>query len=394
MQHIAIVGAGAAGARCAERVRSLGFTGDLTVIGAEKHLPYDRPPLSKGALTTASFDTTLPLDYAGLGVDIRLGEPVRTISERSLVTDRGELRFDGAIIATGAEARTLPAVEQHGNVHYLRTVDDASRLRRQLAADQHVVVVGAGWIGAEVASTAAALGAMVTVVERTSAPAASLPHAVARHLVPWFERAGVRLILGVGVSTAEDRAIVLQDGRRIRADVVVVGVGGAPAVSWLAGSPFKHDGRGICVDSSLRTNVPGVVAAGDVVCYPSVAADRRLTIAHRDDAYASAEVAARSLLDPTSSALFDPVPYFWSEQFGKMIQFAGWISPEDEIVWRGDPHSGDWAVCWLQGSTLRAVLTVDRPRDLARARRLIGQQHTLTARDVNDPARSFPSPAA
>lgn len=388
MQKIGIIGGGAAGARSAERLRGLGYEGDLVLFAEERRLPYDRPPLSKAVLLSAAPDSTFALDYAALEVDVRLGERVHRLEKDRLSTDRGTWEFDGLVIASGSEPRRLAALDGHPNAHYLRTVEDAERIRRSLQADVRVVVVGAGWIGAEVASTAARLGCEVAVVEQADGPAGALPGEIGAQLASWYEPAGIRLVTRTGVVGWEGQYILLSDGSKIRADLVVAGIGGRPALGWLAGSPIEHDHRGVLVDSALRTNVPGIVAAGDAVSYPSAQAGGRITIGHRDDAYASAEAAVRSLMgsvDSEKSHPFDPVPYFWSEQFGRMVQMAGWVSPSDELIWRRHPDSKDWAACWVREGTLRAVFAVDRGRDIARARRLLAQPHQIDIDLLSDP---------
>ncbi|MEU6264618.1 NAD(P)/FAD-dependent oxidoreductase [Saccharopolyspora shandongensis] len=385
MDNVVIVGGGAAGARSAERLRQLGYEGRLRLFAAERHLPYDRPPLSKAALTSASVDTTFAIDYTDLDVEVRLGEPVHRLEHDRIWTDRGDIAFDGLVVATGSTADPLDVVARHPRVRYLRTVDDATEIRRVLAADLRIMVVGAGWVGAEVASTAAALGARVTVVERGTTPAGALPGEIGQHLVAWYAQAGIHFLANTTVTEVRGRTVALSDGTTTETDLVLVGVGGRPAVDWLAGSPVRYDRRGVLVDASLRTSVPGVVAAGDVVCYPSAAAGRRLTIGHRDDAYASAATAAQTLLGSGEPPVFDPVPYFWSEQFGRMLQSAGWLTEEDQVIWRGRPSDASWAACWVRDSRLRGVFAVDRPRDVARARRLIGTGEPVDVAALVDP---------
>jgi NADPH-dependent 2,4-dienoyl-CoA reductase/sulfur reductase-like enzyme len=241
-----------------------------------------------------------------------------------------------------------------------------------------MVVIGASWIGAEVATQAVARGCLVTCLEAGRAPlAAALGEEVGTSLLPWW--AGIDLRLGVTVSSVEDDAVVLADGTAVPADVVVTGVGVRPDVGWLAGSGLDL-ARGVVVDEHLRasvsgTPVPEVVAAGDVVARWSPRSGRRLSLGHWEDASSAGAVAAESLLTPTGEHLpvHDPVPYFWSDQFGHKLQYVGATGPDDRPLEAPDGRPGR-TVTWIDpAGAITAVLTVDRPRDAAAARRAVAE---------------------
>ena len=377
-----IVGAGMAGVQSAVQLREHGWPGEIQLIGAEPHQPYDRPPLSKamllGTAESAAFDT----DFEALGVRLDLGREVTGLRphEHVVETGSGAVAYDRLIIATGAEPLPLPGSESVPGVHLLRTLDDVALLRPVLNRRGRVVVVGAGWIGAEFATAAREAGCEVTVVESAGRPLAGvLPAEVADPMRAWYAEHGAALRTGVAVAAAEPGGVLLADGTRLAADAVVVGVGARPATGWLAGSGLELDGQGaVLADERLRTSAPDVYAVGDCVSFPSSRFGTRLLVHHWDNALqgawtAAANIVAQSHADgEAETAVYDPVPYFWSEQFGRFVQYAGHHSPDDELLWRGDPRSaGSWSVCWLRDGVLTALLAVGRPRDLAQGRRLI-----------------------
>ena len=349
-----VVGAGLAGARTVAALRERGYRGRLTLLGAEPHRPYDRPPLSKAVLLGDTDDTTLPGCYDG--VELRLGERAVAAAPGVVETDRGRLDYDRLVVATGAAP--IPA----GDALTLRTVDDARLLRSRLTRGARVAVVGAGWIGAEVASAASRLGCAVTVLEAGPAPLhTALGAEVGSATLRWYD--GIDLRLGAPVASVTGSTVQLADGTGLSADVVVAGIGVRPDGAWL-GYPGA-----IPTDSRLHVS-PTILAVGDVASWPSSRFGARLSVAHWDVALHAPDLAAAALLG-AQELVHDPVPYFWSEQFGHMIQYAGWHGAADTFLWRGSPTEPAWTGCWLRDGVLEAIVTCDRPRDLMQGRRLI-----------------------
>ncbi|HEY7143048.1 MAG TPA: FAD/NAD(P)-binding oxidoreductase [Streptosporangiaceae bacterium] len=379
---VVVAGGGLAGLRTIEELRARGYDGRITLIGAEQRLPYDRPPLSKQLMAGSVDDTTLRPDLDALGADIRLGETATGLGEQVLCTDRGEHGFEALVLATGAVPVTLPGP---GRQRVLRTMDDALAIRALLRPGLRLLIIGAGWIGAELATAATSRGCQVTVLEAGPAPLAGVLGAqVGALTAPWYEAAGVRLMLNQPAGSVQDGGLALADGGWLDADEVVTAVGVRPATGWLTGSAVRLDAAGIEVDGQLRTSVPGVYAAGDCAAFWSRRYGRRLRFEHWDVALRAPEVVAAGLMG--EAALYDPVPYFWSEQFGRMLQYAGYHGGADQVVWRGDRPAGPRAVCWLAGGRLAAALCVDAPKDLLQARRLIQSGAAVDAGRLADPA--------
>ncbi|HSF26290.1 MAG TPA: FAD-dependent oxidoreductase, partial [Actinomycetes bacterium] len=302
---------------------------------------------------------------------------------------------DAVVIATGARPRRVAA--EHSMA--LRTVEDALALRARLVPGARVVVVGAGWIGAEVATAAAAAGASVDVVEAGPTPlAGAMPAEIGRLTLPWYDAAGVHVHLGARVERVErqgaELTVALADARVLRADLVVEGVGVRPATDWLADSGIALDAHGAVVtDSRLRASRPGVWAVGDVASWWSPRFARTMRVEHWDEALHAPEVVAASIIAGGSDAgpEHDPVPYFWSEQLGHYVQYAGHHPAGTRLVHRGDPADpGGWTACWLapggDGERLVAVLAVDRPRDLMQGRKLIAAGAAVDVARLADPS--------
>ena len=400
-ERVLIVGAGLAGVQTAAELRAQGWPGHITLLGAEPHPPYDRPPLSKQLLAGEPPEggervevPALEVDFASLGVELLLGRTATGLrtAERLLDTDAGPLPYDHLVLATGAEAVRLPGSAQAPGVHLLRTLDDARALRAALAARGSLVVIGAGWIGAEVATAATAAGCRVTVVEAAPQPLpGALPAEVTEPMRRWYAEAGAELHTGRRVRSVGAGRVELADGGTLRADVVLVGVGSRPATGWLAGSGVALGADGaVLADERLRASVPGVYAVGDCASYPSARYGERLLIHHWDNALSGPRTVAANIRGEAAS--HDPVPYFWSEQFGRYVQFLGRRGPADRLVWRGDPWAPEsrgpgWAACWLgPNGELTALLAVDRPRDVAQGRRLAERATPLDEARVADPA--------
>ncbi|GAB2473075.1 NAD(P)/FAD-dependent oxidoreductase [Streptosporangium sandarakinum] len=376
-----VVGAGLAGVRSVEALRARGFAGTITLIGEERHRPYDRPPLSKAVLLGGTDSTVVDSDLGALEVSFRPGAAAKGLRPGVVETTEGELPYDGLVIATGARPVRLLG---DGPQHVLRTIDDALGLRALFAPGVKVAVVGAGWIGAEVTTAARRAGCEVTVVEAADVPLAAALGPVGAWTVPWYEQAGVDLRLGTAVASVDHGGLTLAGGSAVEADVVVTGVGVRPAVEWLAGSGIGLD-DGVVTDEHLRTSLPGVVAVGDCAAWWSRRYGRRLRVEHWDNALNAPEVAVASLMG--EEAVYDPVPYFWSEQFGHMVQYAG-RHDGGRMVMRGDPGADPkWGACWVDDrDRLVAVLSVDRPRDLVQGRRLIEGGRPLDVERLADPA--------
>ncbi|WP_030145017.1 NAD(P)/FAD-dependent oxidoreductase [Spirillospora albida] len=398
MDRVIVVGGGLAGVRAVEALRGKGYAGALSLVSAERHRPYDRPPLSKAVIAGETDDTTVDADWDALRCELRLGERATGLRLDApgrggvLATTAGDMPFDGLVIATGAAPVTLPG---DGRQHILRTIDDARDLRGRLVEGTRVAIVGAGWIGAEVATTAAKKGCEVTVVEAADAPLAhALGPEIGRLTVPWYAEAGVALRTGVKVAEVDSGGLALAGGGRIDADEVVVGIGVRPVLDWLAGSGLLLE-RGVVTDGACRTvregaepgtageARPDVVAVGDCAEWWSGRYGRRLLVEHWDTALNAPETAAATLLG--QDAEYDAAPYFWSEQFGRMVQYAGNHAASERLVHRGDPSGAKWSVAWLTGDRLDAILAVDRPRDLAQARRVIGAGTPVDPGLIADP---------
>lgn len=392
-----IVGAGMAGVQTAVALREQGFTGTVTLIGAEPHQPYDRPPLSKAVLLGKAEGSAFDVDFEALGVELRLGAEVTGVRplQHELDTAAGPVPYDVLVVATGAEPIQLPGAQGVPGVHLLRTLDDAERLRPVLARQHDIVVVGAGWIGAEFATAAREAGCSVTVVEAADRPlVGALPAEVAAPMAAWYADSGASLRTHARVERVEPGAVVLDDGSRVAAGAVVVGIGARPATAWLAGSEIELGAhREVVADDHLRTSVPDVYAVGDCASFPSARYRERLLVHHWDNALQGPRTVAANIVGETP-AVYDPVPYFWSEQFGRFVQYAGHHASADTTVWRGDPAGPSWSVCWLREDRLVAVLTVGRPRDLAQGRRLIEAGTPMNPELLSDPSRPLKGAAA
>ncbi|MER6787395.1 FAD-dependent oxidoreductase [Streptomyces sp. NPDC000658] len=383
-----------AGVQTAVALREQGFDGRVTLMGAEPHQPYDRPPLSKAVLLGKAEGSALDVDFDSLGIELELGREVLGLraADHELDTGRGPVAYDVLVLATGAEPIRLPGAEGVPGVHLLRTLDDAERLRPVLAGRHDVVVVGAGWIGAEFATAAREAGCEVTVVEAAERPlAGALPAEVAAPMAAWYADSGIALRTRARVERVEPGAVVLDGGSRLPADAVVVGIGARPATAWLAGSGIELGAhREIVADAGLRTSLPDVYAVGDCASFPSGRYGERLLVHHWDNALQGPRTVAANIVGEATdepAAVYDPVPYFWSEQFGRFVQYAGHHAHADAAVWRGDPSGPAWTVCWLREERLVALLAVGRPRDLAQGKRLIEAGTPMNPRLLADPAR-------
>jgi 3-phenylpropionate/trans-cinnamate dioxygenase ferredoxin reductase component len=381
LDRVVVVGAGLAGWRTAEELRARGYAGQITLIGAEARPPYDRPPLSKKVLTDPAVDPSLRADFGALDVAFRPDEAATGLAAGAVVTNRGKYPFDRVVLATGALPVALPGP---GRQRFLRTYGDALALRGMFRPGLRLAIVGAGWIGAELATAAAAWGCEITVVEAGPAPLASAVGApVGAQTARWYAEAGVQLRTGVAVESVQPGGLALVGGGWIDADEIVTAVGVRPATGWLEGSGVSLE-NGVAVDPGLRASRPGVYAVGDCAAFESRRFGRRLRFEHWDVALHAPEVVAANVLG--GDAVYDPVPYFWSEQFGRMVQYAGYHGDAERLVWRGDPAGPAWAACWLAVGRLVAILTVNRPRDLQQGRRVIASAGPVDVARLSDPA--------
>lgn len=375
-----MVGASLAGLSAARSLRKQGYDGRLVVIGDELHRPYDRPPLSKEFLagTLGEADLALEAQDEDLGAEWLLGARATGLdrTDRAVrLADGREVRVDGLVIATGAAARRLPGSDGLAGVHVLRTLDDARVLRDELARGGRLVVIGGGFIGAEVASTAYALGLDVTVVEVAPTPLAGPLGATMGGIVSGLHADhGVRLLCGVGVKGLSGErcvdAVLLEDGRSIPADIVVVGVGARPCVEWLEGSGVELD-NGVKCGADGRTGLAGVVAVGDCANWydPRAGAHRR--VEHWTGARERPDAAVATLL--AGGAVVPGVPrppYFWSDQYGVRIQFTGHAAGADSVtVEEGAVDERNVLAVYRRAGDPVAVLGMNQPRLFTRWRK-------------------------
>lgn len=407
--HVLIVGASLAGVRTAEALRAGGHRGPITVVGEELPLPYDRPPLSKQFLAGAFDEARIQLrredDYASaLGVDLRRGlratqldltkqrirlAPIGAADDTTSADET--VPWDALVIASGSRARSLPGSTPHQDVCTVRTLDDARRLRRLLAPGIRVVVVGAGFIGAEVASTAKSIGCEVTVVEAMHAPLVrQLGEEMGTACGAIHGRNGVRLLTGTGVASIGADSVRCSDGTVLPADVVVVGIGAAPNTEWLEGSGVAIRDGVVCDDRCRVLDehgrvVPGVVAVGDVARWPNAlfgsptdaSLPEEMRIEHWTNAAEMAMHAAGTLQGTDEP--YQPVPYFWSDQYGSKIQFLGRATGFDEVrVVDGAPADGAWLALYRRGDRLIGALGVQRIRALMGIRPLLVERSSWT----------------
>jgi NADPH-dependent 2,4-dienoyl-CoA reductase/sulfur reductase-like enzyme len=375
-RSVLIIGASLAGYSTARALRQLGFAGTITLVGDEPYRPYDRPPLSKEFLAGTMSQTELSLEMPGedLQADWVLGTRALALdAETRTVTlaDASRISADAVVIATGAHARRLP--DSLAGLHTVRTLDDATALKADLQPGARLAVVGAGFIGAEIASTARGLGLDVTVVEAAPTPLAGpLGVDLGRAVAGLHERHGVRLHCGVPVlgPTGTDRVtgLELADGTLIDADVVVAGIGAAPAVDWLSGSGLDTSAGVVC-SSTGSAGAPGIWAVGDCSAWLDPRRGHPHRVEHWTDARDRPMIVAQDLLGLPTSAL--RAPYFWSDQYGVKLQFAGWhLGGEEITVEAGSAETGDLLAIYRDdGGAPTAVLGMNQPRLFMRVRK-------------------------
>jgi NADPH-dependent 2,4-dienoyl-CoA reductase/sulfur reductase-like enzyme len=386
LDRMVVVGSSLAGLRACETLRSEGFDGAVTMIGAEGVLPYDRPPLSKKFLSGEWEPDRIRLrkadEFASLGLDVRLGVPavaLQVAERRVALADGSSVEGDAVIVATGTEVRRLPFQPDWPGVVELRTLHDSERLRDLLLPGARLVVIGAGFIGLEVAATATQRGCTVTVLEGAPAPLMrALGAQMGEAVASVHARHGVTVRSGVGVAGFEGsadgvRGVRLADGEVVPADVVLVGVGVRPATEWLSDSGLLLDDGVVC-DATLRA-APGVFAAGDCVRWPNgVFDDEVMRIEHWTNAAEQGAAAARSALAESTGAdrpRYESVPFFWSDQFDSRIQFVGRAHGDDDVhVFAGSTDRA-FAALYGRNGRLRGVLGVSMPKLVMPFRALI-----------------------
>ncbi|AYY14989.1 FAD-dependent oxidoreductase [Actinobacteria bacterium YIM 96077] len=373
MRRVVVVGASLASVHAIEALRGHGYEGEIVLVGAEPHLPYDRPPLSKEALHHGPDLQRVLLREPGWydehGVELRLGRRATELKPgaQAVALDGDEdVEYDGLVIATGSTPRTIGAFEEVGPVHMLRTVEDSVAIHQRLVPGEHLVVLGAGFIGLEVAATAREMGVDVSVVELAPVP---LTRVLGDEVGSWFrayqEEHGVSLHCGKVLDGIEPgprgSKIRLRDGTVLSADVVVAGVGVTPATGWLEGSGIELS-DGVRCDKSLRTSLPRVVAAGDVVRWYNPLFDEEMRIEQWTNAVEQGRRAALTLLGADEA--YAPVPYFWSDQFDAKMRFVGRSNAADRVHVE---QTGDTSLVALFGrdGVLRGALCVNAARRLA-----------------------------
>ena len=392
---VVIVGAGQAGGWAAKTLRADGYAGRIVLVGAERHPSHERPPLSKAVLSgEAAPETThlfKPGEHAALNLDFRANVRATRIdraAKRVELSDGESVAYDKLILTTGGTARRLPVPGGDlPRVLYLRTIDDSLAIRAALGPGKRLVVIGGGWIGLEVAATARKLGTSVTVVEGLDRLCArTVPPAISAFLKTRHERAGVDIRLGAGVKAIEDGAklvVRLADGTALEADAIVAGIGLEPDVALAREAGLTVD-NGILVDEQGRTSDPDVFAAGDCANTPLPCLGRRVRLESWANAQNQAIVAAKAALG--QDARYDELPWFWSDQYDVNLQILGLPARWPEPVVRGDPASGSFSHFYLDGERIAAIVSVNAPRDLRAAKKLVQTAKPVSAASLADPA--------
>lgn len=387
-KRLVVVGASLAGLRAVESARRAGFAGEVTLVGAEEHLPYDRPPLSKAFLADDAPGQPQPFRTEAelrdeLDVELMLGAAATGLDATAREVDVAgtAVPYDAVVIATGATPRGFPGADGIAGVHALRTVDDAVAIRGALDAGARTVVVGAGFIGSEVASAARVRGLPVTVVETLDVPLSRAIGAEVGQVCAQLHRAaGTDLRTGTavtGIETTGGRVsgVRLDDGTVIPADLVVLGTGVVPTTGWLRGSGVglhERDGGVLC-DVTLTAGQPGVYAAGDVAHVPNALFDDDLMrLEHWTNAAEQGAAAARHAVQPESARPLSTVPYFWSDQYSSRIQFVG--TPHADGVAVVDPSPERFLAVYRRADRVVGALTINRAREVMKLRRRIADR--------------------
>ncbi|MEV0636035.1 FAD-dependent oxidoreductase [Streptomyces sp. NPDC050619] len=389
---VLLVGASVAGVRAARALRAQGHAGRIVLAGAEPHLPYDKPPLSKQFLA-GDWDTERLLllteqEARDLDIELRLGSRAVELDPTGHLVrfeDGAECGYDVCVVATGAAARPSPWQVDSG-LHLVRSLADADALRSDLARGGHVVVIGAGFIGAETASTARALGCEVTVVDPSLAPMERVLGAeLGKLFVSLHERHGVRTRVGRAVRSvtgaAGSLAVTLDDGEILRACTVVVGIGAVPNDDWLAGSGLRLADGVLCDEYGRAVGAEGVFAAGDVARWFHPGHQEHLRVEHWTNAVDQAATVAHTIVHPEEPRPYAPVEYVWSDQYDWKIQIVGRpaTATQHTVIGMFDENARAVALFGDEAGRLTAAVTVNWPRVLLECRRLVAGGSTLDA---------------
>ena len=393
-----IIGAGQSGGEAAQALRQKGFAGRVILIGSEAHAPYERPPLSKKLLAGE-----MPLErtfirprhfYDDKQIELRTSTEVEAIDRQKhqIILGGGEvLSYDKLLIATGARARRLDLKGQDlQGVHYLRTIDESQAIGAEVKPGCHLVAIGAGYVGLEVAAVARRLGAEVTVIEALPRiMARSVPRAISSFYQAEHEAAGVTFRLGSGVSRfiADETgqrvaAIELGDGEIIKADIVVVGVGILPNVELAQAAGLATD-NGIVVDEFTQTSDPDICASGDCTSHPNAIIGGRVRLESVQNAVSQGKTAAMAMIGMLKA--YTEVPWFWSDQYDLKLQGAGLPDPGDKIVIRGNPENRSFSAFNLRGGRIVAVTAINDMKSFVAGRRWIGEGKMVDPADLANP---------
>jgi 3-phenylpropionate/trans-cinnamate dioxygenase ferredoxin reductase component len=390
-----IIGAGLAGATAAFTLRSEGFTGKVVLIGQEKYAAYERPPLSKsylkGEKSLADVMVRPENHYAEQQIETRFGLSVTQLDTESqhVVLDNGErIHYDKLLIATGTRNRKLkiPGANLAG-VYDLRSIEDADQIRQEAISGRKAVLIGMGFIGAEVAATLRQLGVAVTVVEPQEIPfALSLGKEIGHTLIAIHRENGVEMFLGEQASILEGDAgqvkrVVTDKGRRLECDFVVVGIGVEPVVDFLAESGVKLE-NGIVVNEYCQTNVPNILAAGDVANHYHPLANKYMRVEHYQNAISQGIVAAKNMLGKTES--YQEVHWLWSDQYQYNIQYGGFKGAWDNFVLRGSLEARNFIGYYLKDNTIQSAVSINRAKDLKLTMMLIAKGKAVNPNDLQD----------
>jgi 3-phenylpropionate/trans-cinnamate dioxygenase ferredoxin reductase subunit len=386
VESIVIVGSGGAGTKAAESLRKRGYDGSLILVTADPHPPYARPPLSKahlrGELELEKFFLALPDE-----LDLRLSTTVAEIADREVVLESGErLPFDRLLLATGSEPRRLPGAELAG-IHYLRNVENSDAIRRDARAGGRAVVIGAGFIGSEVAASLRQLELDVTLVEGGRLP---LEHVFGPEIGAFYRdlhiAEGVEVLTSAKLDGFEGNGTVqaarLEDGTTLEADLVVVGIGVAPRTELAEAAGLEVD-KGVLVTEKLETSVPGIYAAGDIANAQHPFYGTRVRVEHWFNAANMGPVAAANMLGEDEP--YDRIPYFYSDQFDTKMEYSGYAPEWDEVVFRGDPETRSFMAFWLQDDRVLAGMSVNVPDTTEPVEALIRGRKPVDRARLTDP---------